>query len=92
MPQDGAAFAICDVINKKFSLTRQMIDFTLVVLDAIASFWLLGSLVGIREDTLIRVVLIGVFVEMFVKFYRRFRNPKTKEEYIAYKQAKNQSK
>lgn len=38
LPQDGAAFAICDVINKKFSLTRQMIDFTLVVLGAIASF------------------------------------------------------
>lgn len=29
---------------------------------------------------------------MFVKFYRKFRNPKTKEEYITYKQAKNQSK
>ncbi len=84
LSSDGLTSTIVSKYHIDFGLTKNIIDGSQVVISAICSLIFLHSFFGIREGTIISAILVGVFVQIYNKFFgffHRWLNTE-KSEYI----------
>lgn len=67
MSGEGVVTAITKVTGRNFGTMKILFDSTLVALAILASFLLLGHLVGVREGTVIGAVLVGATVKLLMR-------------------------
>ena len=72
VPGEGIVAAITLVTERRFGTLKQGFDWTLVLLAAAASLWLLGELVGVREGTVFAASATGGLVKVFQRLDARF--------------------
>ena len=75
MPMEGLSLTIAQVTGIKFSTMKTIVDTIVVVIGIILSLIISGSVVGIREGTVIAAICVGFMV--------RFANPFVKKLYAA---------
>ncbi|MFB1050703.1 YitT family protein [Paraliobacillus sp. JSM ZJ581] len=66
-PAEGIVKAIAIKSSKEFGTVKFYFDIILVLLAAVISFIALGTIQGIREGTIISVLIIGPLIKMFQK-------------------------
>lgn len=64
-PGEGMVLAIAYRSHKEFGNIKVLFDVSLVCLSAFLGFISLGSVVGLREGTLLSALTVGVFVRIF---------------------------
>ena len=67
MAGEGVVTAVAAVTGRNFGNLKIAFDLALVALAVIASFALLGTLVGVREGTLLGAVLVGATVKLLMR-------------------------
>lgn len=68
MPMEGLALAIAQKTGRPFPAIKTALDCTVVALGAMLSLIFLGSLVGIREGTVISAIVIGPIITFLRKY------------------------
>lgn len=73
LPAEGLMKAIVTVSHDrfKFSHVKVAVDSSLVLISAILSFVFLGSLITVREGTVLAAILVGEVVGFVYKHYRK---------------------
>lgn len=64
-PGEGIVKAIAIKTGKEFGNVKVVFDFVLVLIAALFSFLVIGSIQGIREGTLITAILVGFLIKNF---------------------------
>ena len=62
LPGEGLAMALTQTFGVEFGKTKIGTDFSLVAIGIVSSLFLLGTLEGIREGTVVAAVLVGYIV------------------------------
>ncbi len=70
-PGEGMVLAIAYRSHKEFGNIKVLFDVSLVCLSALLGLISLGSIVGLREGTLLSALTVGVFVRIFGRLTRR---------------------
>lgn len=70
-PVEGIVYAIAQVINKQFGDIKVTFDFVLVLIAAVLSFLTLGTIVGLREGTILSALLIGPMTNVFQSLFSK---------------------
>lgn len=81
LPSDGLASAIVKVSRLQFGLTKNIIDGSQVILAAICSFMFLHSFFGMREGTVITALLVGVFIQLYNRYFSALHRWLNNEKY-----------
>ena len=71
MAGEGAVLVLASLFRREFGIVKTLFDSTLVLLAALLSLALFGSLHGVREGTLVSAVLVGVIVKFFFSLKNR---------------------
>ncbi len=71
-PGEGLVRAIADAIKVRFGIVKMAFDISLVSIAVVISFLLFKNITGIREGTLISMVLVGYIVLLIGGMFRRF--------------------
>lgn len=72
MAGDGLIKAITQVFNKEFGTTKVYFDSTLVISSTFISLYNLHGLYGVREGTFGAAIMVGTFIKLFDRLYKRF--------------------
>lgn len=75
LPAEGAVTALVQRLHSEFGTTKVCFDASMVVITAVLSLVFLKKLVGIREGTLIAVLLIGTFSKPIGVWLKRHLAP-----------------
>lgn len=66
-PAEGIVYAIANAINRPFGVVKTAFDVTLVTLSVILGFVMTGSIIGVREGTIVSALIIGPIIGFFQK-------------------------
>ncbi len=67
LPGDGFVQAVSSVLDRPFGTVKVVNDVSFVTLAAILSFVFSGTVVGVREGTLISALLVGNFARLILR-------------------------
>ena len=67
MATEGFISALSDVIKKDFGITKIFLDWGCIIISVIISLISFGTLVGVREGTVIAAFLVGFLVRIYNK-------------------------
>ena len=70
LPGEGIVVALAYKTHKNFGNIKVLFDSSLVILSALIGWVALGSIVGLREGTLLSAVLVGPAVKLFSRWTR----------------------
>lgn len=69
LSSDGLTSTIVNIFHIDFGITKNIIDGSQVVIAAICSLIFLHSFFGMREGTVITAIMVGVFVQLYNKYF-----------------------
>ena len=81
-PGEGVVIVYAAVLRKSFGTMKIVNDVSLVVISAILSLAVLGTLTGIREGTVISAFLVGFLVKGIVHFFPEPKDQKPHQVHI----------
>ena len=67
LPSEAFVKAVSNISKKDFSICKLVSDAIMVAITAGLSFWWFGKIMGVREGTLITVLLVGPISHFFTK-------------------------
>lgn len=73
-PAEGIVSVISEKTNYDFSTVKTLFDVLLVILSILLGLVVTGSVIGIREGTIISALIIGPFIGVYKKIYIHFKN------------------
>ncbi|MDL2271918.1 DUF6198 family protein [Desulfovibrio sp. OttesenSCG-928-I05] len=73
MAGEGAVLVIATMLRREFGVVKTAFDTSLVLLAALLSLVLFGSLQGVREGTLVSAVCVGVIVKFLFSLRQRLQ-------------------
>lgn len=68
MPMEGLAIAIAQKTGKSFAAMKTVLDCSIVALGAALSLLCMGTLIGIREGTIVSAIAIGQMISFLKKY------------------------
>lgn len=81
-PGEGVVIVYAAVLRKSFGTKKIVNDVSLVVIAALLSLAVLGTLTGIREGTVISAFLVGFLVKGIVHFFPEPKDQKPHQVHI----------
>lgn len=66
-PAEGIVNVVADVMNRPFGVVKTGFDVTLVILAVLLGLSVTGSVIGVREGTIVSALIIGPIIGVFQK-------------------------
>ena len=66
-PAEGIVNVVADVMNRPFGVVKTVFDVTLVILAVLLGLSVTGSVIGVREGTIVSALIIGPIIGVFQK-------------------------
>lgn len=70
-PSEGLLFTIYNYLNYNLCYTKIVIDFILILLSMIISYLIFGTILGIKESSIIAGIFVGYFIGISNKVVRK---------------------
>lgn len=70
-PAEGIVYAISDAINRPFSFVKTLFDLTLVTSAVLLGLVVTGSIIGVREGTIVSALIIGPIIGLFQRLFTK---------------------
>lgn len=71
-PGEGVVKTIANKTGKKFGTIKIIFDSTLVIISAVISLFVFGTIKGLREGTIISAILVGNIIKIYSAIYKHF--------------------
>lgn len=71
-PGEGVVKIVAEKTGVKFGNIKIMLDSSLAVIAIITSLYYFGSIIGIREGTVVSAILVGYFTKIYDRIYQGF--------------------